>query len=81
MSIGSLSTIVSDKYNGNYGDWLKDFVARVKKEYPNDTHLHQLLEQNKEFAGRYLNDMSNTKKRAALYTEWYYTYQRNGLQR
>ena len=81
MSMGSLSTIINDKYDGNYQAWLKDFVVRVKKAYPNAVDLHQLLAQNRETAGRYLDDMSqghgNMKKREALYMEWFYTYQKN----
>ena len=85
MSIGPLSTIIDDKYNGNYEDWLKDFIVRVKKAYPKAVDIHQLLAQNNEIAGRFLDDMSsgrgNMTKRKALYTEWFYTYQRNGLQK
>lgn len=56
MSLGPLSTIVEDKFNGNYNAWVADFAARVKDVYPEWTELHTAIEHNYEIAGRMLDD-------------------------
>ena len=79
MSLGPLSTIVYDKFNGDYSVWQKDFISRVKKVYPGATDLYKHLENNDEIAGRYLYDLTRTEEELALYHEWYFTWQKNGL--
>jgi len=58
MSLGPLSTIVEDKFNGNYNAWVADFAERVKSVYPEWAELHSAIEHNYEIAGLMLDDAS-----------------------
>ena len=58
MSLGPLSTIVYDKFNGDYSVWQKDFISRVKKVYPGATDLYKHLENNDEIEIDYNNKIN-----------------------
>lgn len=43
----------------------KEFVAKVKAEFPDWTELHKKLDEGNAFVGRYLDDNSNFDMKAA----------------